>query len=174
MIPTRCLLVTAVKMRNIRHGVAPGWLGFWDARVKPQGDYEPHYHGNRKHGRYSKGGKAATRELRQIIRVIRTGCGSGMTIERPPGWRLYPHVRNEVDPQRDEVAQPNPTRARANANPRARVRGPGNRQAEGGSAQSSMLTAMPGATENSIADRPRGSFDTTTRGSAREAAGMPA
>lgn len=92
-------------MGDIRDGVTQGWLGFWDARVKPQGDYSQPRHGNWIHGGYSKTGRSEMRAFRLIVRSLRTKTDCGMLPETPPGWRLYPCVRNQVEPQRDAPAR---------------------------------------------------------------------
>ncbi len=65
----------------MRNGVTPGWLGFWETRTKPQGDYRPLQHGNTRHGRYTKG----RRTWRQTL------CSPPAPL--PLGWRIYPSVR---------------------------------------------------------------------------------
>ena len=68
----------------MRNSVTPGWLGFWELRVKPQGDYRLRQHGNTRHGRYSKGRMT----WRQIL--------SGPPVDVPLGWRVYPTVRRSI------------------------------------------------------------------------------
>ena len=65
----------------MRNTVTPGWLGFWELRAVPRGNYRQHKHGNTRHGRYAKG----RRTWWQILAAPRE--------PPPPGWRVYPGVR---------------------------------------------------------------------------------
>ena len=93
-------------MGDTRNGVAPGWLGFWNMRVEPQGDYEPRRHGNWKHGEYAKETIQNFRALKLAVRSLRTGQTSSARPCAPPGWRLFPYVRREVSPPRDGSLKP--------------------------------------------------------------------
>ena len=91
-MPTQCCLLAVLSMRNSRNNVTPGWLGFWDCRVKPQGDYSPRVHGNWRHGRYAKETSEGRKLMRQIRRTLRTGAPLDVVSAPSPGWRLYPFV----------------------------------------------------------------------------------
>lgn len=94
----RCLLLAVPRMENIRHGVAPGWLGFCLARVEPQGNYAPIVHGNWKHGGFSKQARLARQQLKEIRRSLRTRSPLKGSKPLVPGWRLYPFVHRGVPP----------------------------------------------------------------------------
>lgn len=64
----------------------PGWAGFIALRRKPV--TPPKRHGNCKHGHWTKAGIASARELRLVLRCLRTGTWLPM-FDKPPrvGWR---------------------------------------------------------------------------------------
>lgn len=102
-------------MRNIRNGVTPGWLGFSELRARPQGDYRRPCHGNTKHGDYAKSGRegmASVRLLKAMLRGRYTPEMAALLPKQPPGWRLYPYVRNPIltrtTPARTEADQSAP------------------------------------------------------------------
>ena len=82
-------------MGNIRNGVMPGWLGFWQLRATPRGDYRKPRHGNTTHGGYTKAARGSAKNVQALKAML---CGvrptdSDWTIPHPLGWRLFPYVR---------------------------------------------------------------------------------
>ncbi|MGI4943362.1 MAG: hypothetical protein ACRYHQ_22825 [Janthinobacterium lividum] len=77
----------------MRNAVTPGWLGFWELRTKPQGNYEPRRHGNTRHGRYAKG--------YLTWRQVRATPPAPL----PLGWRRYASLR-QPDDGRAGVSEP--------------------------------------------------------------------
>ncbi len=55
----------------MRNSVAAGWLGFWEMRVTPTGDYREPRHGNTIHGSYSKAGRRSVHLARVMIAISR-------------------------------------------------------------------------------------------------------
>jgi len=54
-------------MRDSANDVAAaGWPAFWYKAQRPAGRFRAPHHGNRRHGTYSKSGRAAMREVRLI------------------------------------------------------------------------------------------------------------
>jgi hypothetical protein len=73
-----------------------GWA--LHCRVRdPSARIKPHRHGNWKHGRRSKRGRAELKELREVIRNL-NALMRGRAMPHPsgkpaPGWLLYPYVQ---------------------------------------------------------------------------------
>ncbi len=81
-------------MRDIRNGVTPGWLGFWELRVQPKGNYRERRHGNTKHGHYAKRSIGSMRLFRAMIRGQFTPQMASFLPKFSLGWQVYPYVRN--------------------------------------------------------------------------------
>jgi hypothetical protein len=75
-----------------RHNSPAGWAAFRALRQKPA-PIPRHRHGNRKHGNYSKSGRASMALIRFCARALRTGRGDLSTFYGPqpvaPGWRAF-------------------------------------------------------------------------------------
>ncbi len=84
-----------VLAQNILNGVLfSGWLGFWQLRASPKGDYTSPRHGNTKHGRFTKARRESRQRYRMLIAIARgEETRKTLKVRAAPGWRLYPHVR---------------------------------------------------------------------------------
>jgi hypothetical protein len=82
-------------MGNIRNGVMPGWLGFWQLRATPQGDYRQPRHGNTTLGGYTKAARGSAKNVRVLRAMLRGVCptDNDWMVPQPPGWRLFRYVR---------------------------------------------------------------------------------
>ena len=81
----------------MRNSVAAGWLGFWELRVTPTGDYREPRHGNTIHGSYSKAGRRSVHLARVMIAIshrLDEAPSGAIVPARLSGWRYYPQIRN--------------------------------------------------------------------------------